>query len=153
MADIFGLIHFIPEINRQVILSSKININNNEFYHVFPISKSIVLSSNLDFICSLNSDNKTLVMLETWNSLLLEPQKFNIVDKLSNDYLETFNRFILFSFSSLKLPEKQLVTGPPITSNNDIRLQFQKSEHEIFNKIRNSSSKLIINNFTSPEKI
>lgn len=130
-----GDIISFSSINRFGMVAGTIIIDSNTFYQIYPISSAIYLSCDRDFICESNN-SKELIMLETWNSVLVPKQTLEIVDTICEKYLLLYKKMYSFTLNSTINNDRHLISGPPISNNKDIRLLFQASEKHSFEPIK-----------------
>lgn len=128
----FGSIVKIPATDRLGVVSGLLNINNCSTMIIYPISTCVYLSSNQDFICT-STILFDLIMVETWNPILImSKQDLQIVDTISKESLQLYEKFLYSVLLSVPFEERKLFTGPPITATSDVRHLFQKQERKPF---------------------
>ena len=128
----FGSIVKIPATDRLGVVSGKLEINNCITTIIYPISTCVYLSSNQDFICT-STVLFDLLMVEVWNPILImSKQDLQIVDTISKESLEIYEKFLYSVLLSVSFDERKLFTGPPITATSDIRHFFRMQERKPF---------------------
>lgn len=148
-ADLFGQVFYIEDKKRFGIFSSAIKIEKTTFYQAYPLSLAVYMASDLDLIITDSVIFKSdAIMVEYWNPILIKtPINKNIIlkGKLEKDSFDILREYL--SKKLLAMPSKhKLFTGPPITSNQDIRLLFRKFELEFFLALKKDSL-LLLNDF------
>lgn len=139
----FGSIVKIPATERVGVVSGILNINNRPTILIYPISSSVYLASNEDFICK-NEVMKTLIMIETWNPILImSKQELQVVDTISKDHIELYEKFLYSVLLGLDFEEKKLFTGPPVSSKSDIRHFFHMQERKPFELLLRPFKRLV----------
>ena len=140
----FGSIVNIPATERVGVVSGLLSINNRPTLLLYPISSSVYLASNKDFLCKSKIAN-TLIMIETWNPILIiSKQDLQLVDTISKDYIELYEKFLYAALLGMDFEEKKLFTGPPISSRSDIRHFFHMQERKPFEMLLRPFKKLVM---------
>lgn len=128
----FGSVVKIPATNRLGVISGTLNINKKLTVLIYPISSLIYLASNKDFLCKRCNDT-SYIMIETWNPVLIVfKQELEIVDTISKEYLEIYEKFLYSILLDVDFEEKKSFTGPPLSSNTDVRYLFKHEERKPF---------------------
>lgn len=130
--DIFDL----SELPRQVIVESITIIQSNPFVVVYPLSYSIGLACNKDFIFFLDIP----FMAESWNSMILPIEALSLYKgSLDNNHIRYFSSYIIGNHvvDMRQTYGADVMSGPAIKSSADIRNIFQLQERDTFSTIRN----------------
>ena len=137
----FGDIVTLLHINRNLIYIGTFTLAETTYKLFFPISYSILFASNEDFIC-LQKDSKNPIMIEFWNPLFITSDESVIKSSsVDPDYINALLKFSISFYSNQSYAEKKFYTGPPITSNTDIRLLFKQEEKSFFSQLNTKFSK------------
>ena len=137
----FGDIVTLSHINRKLVYIGTFTLAEITYMLFFPISYSILFASNEDFIC-LQKDSKNPIMIEFWNPLFLDSVEFLIkISSIDPEYIHALLKFSVSFYSNQHYAEKKFYTGPPITSNTDIRLLFKQEEKLSFSQLNTKFSK------------
>ena len=126
--SIFELIG-IPRIG---IVANSIQLDGTKFVVMYPLSHSVYMAGDTDFIIMDEKccDN-TPMMAESWNSVAVPPECLGkYKGRLGVKYKNYFASFVYFKNQSSKNNGLEILTGPPLRSNNDIRYLFRAQELE-----------------------
>lgn len=134
-----GIIYLLPNSDRKIISAGKICINDIDYLFAFPISTSVYLASNEDFIFLSEEDSNTPLMAETWNPLLIDSDiksKLTTIDNIATYFNEKYIEFIYSKLLHTKFLHNKIFTGPPLLANasQDIRFLFRAQEKQVFSK-------------------
>lgn len=133
--DFFGQVFFLEDSQRYGIMSVPIMLDGMVFYQAYPISLAVYMASDFDLILTNEATfGVNPVMLEYWNPLLFQnplTENIKILGKLEKDSFDILKEYLAKKLLSMTSKHK-FFTGPPISSNQDIRLLFRKTELEAF---------------------
>ena len=133
-----GSIFELVGISRICIVANTIQLDGNKLTVVYPLSNFVQMAGDADFIIMDESclPNNTM-MAESWNSLAVSSDCLGkYIGRLSKGYMNCFASFVYFKNQSSKNPGLQVLTGPPLRSNDDIRYLFRAQELESMYPLR-----------------
>ena len=127
-----GSIFELVGVPRLGIVANSIQLDGTKFIVVYPISHAIYMAGDTDFIIMDETCCGNIpVMAESWNSIAVPPEcigKYR--GRLSVKYKTYFASFVYFNNQACKNKGLQILTGPPLRSNNDVRYLFRAQELE-----------------------
>ena len=127
-----GSIFELVGIHRLGIVANHSQIDGIKFIVVYPLSHAVYMASDADFIILEEKcfDNKPM-MAESWNTVAIPATSLGKYHgRLSGKYKDYFSSFVYFKHQSSKNQGIKLLTGPPLTANNDVRRLFRAQELE-----------------------
>lgn len=134
-----GNVYSLPN-NRLCIMANSVVLDSLTLYCILPVSSAIYMSSNEDFLVVEEPVFKNQPMMaETWNQLAVPIEFFNnakLKGRLSPSYIRYISSYLYFSLQSRKNENLRILTGPPLTSNSDIRWLFRQMEMNAFHDLR-----------------
>ena len=127
-----GSVFELIGIPRLGIIANSMQLDGNTFVIIYPLSHSVYMAADSDFIImDEKCFDKTPMMAESWNSIAVPPECLGkYKGRLSVKYKNYFASYVYFKNQASKNTGLQLLTGPPLRSNNDIRYLFRAQELE-----------------------
>lgn len=126
--------------NRFCIVANSVTLDSLILYTILPVSSAIYMASDKDFLIAEEAVfKKESVMAESWNSLSVPIEFFKaskFKGRLSDKYIRYLSSYIYFSLQNRKNNSLTILTGPPISSNSDIRWLFRQMETKEFHDLR-----------------
>jgi hypothetical protein len=124
---------------RFCVVGNSVVLDSLTLYNILPVSSAIYMASEKDFIIMEDVVFKGSMMVELWNSLAVPIEFFKtckLNGRLSDKYVRYLSSYLYFSLQNRKNNDLAILTGPPLTSNSDIRWLFRQMEIKDFHELR-----------------